>query len=72
MRPGKEGDDIDDEGNEAKMAKLMERDVFLTEPFKTAMAAYLMLSKYLHMFIDGELDERVDDLMMRAELFQAV
>ena len=28
MRPGKEGDDIDDEGNGAKMAKLMEQDAF--------------------------------------------
>jgi transcription initiation factor TFIIH subunit 4 len=43
-RPGEEGDDIDDEGNEAKRTKLMEKDACLTEQFKTAMAAYLITS----------------------------
>ncbi|KAL7515188.1 hypothetical protein ACHAXN_012523 [Cyclotella atomus] len=43
-RPGEEGTDIDDEGNEAKRAKLMEMDACLTDQFKTAMAAYLITS----------------------------
>lgn len=43
-RPGEENDDIDDEGNEAKRTKLMEKDACLTESFKTAMAAYLITS----------------------------
>ena len=43
-RLGEEGEDINDEGNEAKKAKLMEKDATLTAELKEAMSLYLITS----------------------------